>query len=1143
MASNVAPPTTSEKVAPTLTQNPSASNPRSEGASGCGLARSFEQLDQLRKLVETEGACSLPGCSFDFNIFMPILQRAVIRGYVKLESARFVADGLRYGFRCGVDVARMRGRRIYRNYASAFEGAAKVSEAVLKRVQAHKTICLGEFDITRKDEIPFQVCAVFPMGAVRKKMEDALRPVDDHTRTLLNLYTNQEGLRYKMNTHKEVASLFFRYFTMAVKDVSDAFPLVPLHPSLWPFMLFQWWDVVAESEGRASAWSLFVHLFAGFGMAGLPGVWKILFADVLVGMARSEQKLTLPMPVFVDDAAIIGEDGAQVDYEGATLAAFLLFLGVLMKDIKTRYAATLQLYIGLWWNSVTRTLELEDSKRERYLLVLDAAASSPVLALREVQSLAGKLQRCALTFPPGSECIFASLYAFMRGLSLPWQKRRTTKGLRADIAWGASMLRANLGRGYFSYDMFTWGPPVWTDASKSRRYTGGGFVAATGDYLYFRYGTSAARKPIDELEGDVVVAMIDLIGGNHWRGFIIPVYVDNSAFQQSGKKGWSKAERLNDLLKQVFQFSVHWGCVFMFYWISTHDNVLADALSRPETPRSFLEHPQLREFVPHGVELKPHPSCGTIRLWGKGFSSSTDGDGPSRSGFPFSLTVSFARASIYTGLPSDAVARQVDQVMDNRLGVSSHRSVRAALAYWDAVRERHSWGRILITDDPTRGGKLATFVTYMAYETQLAYSSISNYVWALRTWMKFQRQSDPAYGVVEWQDFMDGIEVLTFVPAEPRKEVPGSWIAGSASHASKSVFWEVQAMLLQLLLLYTFARSESPLQKSWTGEGAFDPLKNLQVRDVKVETIAGKLAMGVRLKAIKQDPRMQRPEAQGEGDWVWIGESDGDTNIIIWLKLYFSFFSGVTRDPFSPFFVERDMRQGLTYAHGTKDVRELWARTPGVSPELAKSCGLHGLRVAGNNGTTKTLGKDIARVQGGWASERTQSRYDRQDMADVVRIPGAISASWAAREADFDFEAIQVPNADLASPSFVAPNHAPQVLPPVERHVSMAASRNIRSTQPFSRGRGCSPALPAVAGAACTEAGGSLIGGSHRCRPQRSRARRPALQTQGPVQPPPVVPPISVSQHRDPSSACLSLNRPVRSAYSAGAAEGRRSTS
>jgi hypothetical protein len=89
----------------------------------------------------------------------------------------------------------------------------------------------------------------------------------------------------------------------------------------------------------------------------------------------------------------------------------------------------------------------------------------------------------------------------------------------------------------------------------------------------------------------------------------------------------------------------------------------------------------------------------------------------------------------------------------------------------------------------------------MVHETELVYASISNYVWALRTWMRFQRQLDPIYGIVEWSDFMGGVEVLTFVPAEPRKEVPGEWIRGAVAGADRAVFWEVQAVLLMLILL------------------------------------------------------------------------------------------------------------------------------------------------------------------------------------------------------------------------------------------------------------------------------------------------------------------------------------------------------
>ena len=62
--------------------------------------------------------------------------------------------------------ARVDGKRIYRNYPTA----EKVSEAVAKRVSNFKTLCLGEFDVSRKGEIEFDVYAVFfPYGCGPEK--------------------------------------------------------------------------------------------------------------------------------------------------------------------------------------------------------------------------------------------------------------------------------------------------------------------------------------------------------------------------------------------------------------------------------------------------------------------------------------------------------------------------------------------------------------------------------------------------------------------------------------------------------------------------------------------------------------------------------------------------------------------------------------------------------------------------------------------------------------------------------------------------------------------------------------------------------------------------------------------------------------
>ena len=73
------------------------------------------RVEALAEQVATLGACSLPGVSIAFELLAPLIQRAVRRGFVLVEHADFVLDGLRFGFRLGIDVDRLQGKRWYRN--------------------------------------------------------------------------------------------------------------------------------------------------------------------------------------------------------------------------------------------------------------------------------------------------------------------------------------------------------------------------------------------------------------------------------------------------------------------------------------------------------------------------------------------------------------------------------------------------------------------------------------------------------------------------------------------------------------------------------------------------------------------------------------------------------------------------------------------------------------------------------------------------------------------------------------------------------------------------------------------------------------------------------------------------------------------
>ena len=65
-----------------------------------------------------------------------------------------------------------------------------------------------------------------------------------------------------------------------------------------------------------------------------------------------------------------------------------------------------------------------------------------------------------------------------------------------------------------------------------------------------------------------------------WRHCKVTVWIDNSAFQQSGTAGRSKVERLNWLLRRLLILQVEYDFVLFYAWISTQDNYLADHLSR-----------------------------------------------------------------------------------------------------------------------------------------------------------------------------------------------------------------------------------------------------------------------------------------------------------------------------------------------------------------------------------------------------------------------------------------------------------------------------------------------------------------------------------------------------------------------------------
>ena len=194
----------------------------------------------------------------------------------------------------------------------------------------------------------------------------------------------------------------------------------------------------------------------------------------------------------------------------------------------------------------------------------------------------------------------------------------------------------------------------------------------------------------------------------------------------------------------------------------------------------------------------------------------------------------------------------------------------------------------------------------------------------------------------------------------------------------------------------------------------------------------------VRMKGIKQDPRMERPEARGEGgDWLTIGDlPDSKFSILTWYRRVVAFHGRAPADLETACFVDRVGGRPLTYSQALsmfKKVQEVVGSALGDEALAAAPYGLHGARVEGWNATRATLGGDLATAHGGWKSN-AKTRYDRFSMAKVCRIPSAIVGQLDEHEGDRELEReMRDAGVDLEAEAEAGPTRAPAVHAPTVR--------------------------------------------------------------------------------------------------------------
>jgi hypothetical protein len=168
------------------------------------------------------------------------------------------------------------------------------------------------------------------------------------------------------------------------------------------------------------------------------------------------------------------------------------------------------------------------------------------------------------------------------------------------------------------------------------------------------------------------------------------------------------------------------------------------------------------------------------------------------------------------------------------------------------------------------------------------------------------------------------------------------------------------------------------------------------VRDFCIRQLSsGVYALFVRFKKVKQDPRIQRPQARGDGsseegaaveggsDWSIVGDIPGHVlSPFKWYRHLMAFYPN-GRIQTAPMFMDKDRRRPYLYRTALTDVRML----VGLVQPGDVNYGLHGARVGGYNASVNGNGEELTTAHGLWSSKRSSSRYDRWHDTMAASIP------------------------------------------------------------------------------------------------------------------------------------------------------------
>jgi Reverse transcriptase (RNA-dependent DNA polymerase) len=492
----------------------------------------------------------------------------------------FLLSGLREGFDTGISKLPEKSFEC-QNLRSAIRDPVSVSSLVNEELL--KGYLIGPYS-----KPPFDHYRINPIGIVESKYSLKKRLIVD----LSAPYNNTDHPSLNSLIDKETYSLSYVTVDDAIKriqelgsaswmnktDIQDAFKLLPINPSLWPFYGIKW----------NQQYYFFVRL--PFGSRSSPKLFDML-SEAIVWIAEHNYGIT-KMLHLLDDFFVV--DSTEEDGWRTKALLTLLFsrIKVPLSEKKTVGPVQVIEYLGIILDSQRMEARLPVEKLSRIIQMIKSLLNRRKCKKRELLSVLGHMSFASRVVVPGRSFVhyLFNLTTYVRSLESHVTFNRQSQ-LELEM-WYRHLSDWN-GIFFFLDPKTTSSIDLQfsTDASST---VGCGAVFGN-EWFSHQWSADMINLP-DSMKSTALLEIIPIviaaaIWGSRWERKRILLFCDNQATVNIVNKGRSSSSFIMSFMRRLTLFAMQHHFLLRAVYISSLDNGPADALSRFQLTR-------FRELVP-----------------------------------------------------------------------------------------------------------------------------------------------------------------------------------------------------------------------------------------------------------------------------------------------------------------------------------------------------------------------------------------------------------------------------------------------------------------------------------------------------------------------------------------------------------------